>query len=120
MQPIFGPLASYLGQLPVFLVWLVAIIVAIVNWRRHPRVSLLTLIAFAMFFIAAFVGTALTSWLPLTLHERGLPGTQMGNVALILSFLRGLFDAAAWVLLVFAIFGWRRERPPTELPVSQA
>jgi hypothetical protein len=119
MQPFFQPLAGYLVQIPVFLVWLAAIILAVINWRRHPRISLLTLIAFGMFFVAALVGTALISWLPLALHERGLPGGQMGNVVLIANFLRGLFDAAAWVLLVAAIFGWRQAQPESSPPNSQ-
>lgn len=120
MQPFFQPLAGYLVQIPVFLVWLAAIILAVIHWRRHPRVSLITLIAFGMFFVAALVGTALISWLPLALHERGLPGSQMGNVVIIANFLRGLFDAVAWILLVAAIFGWRRAQPESPQSNPQA
>ncbi len=41
---------SLLMQVPVFLVWLVGLVLALVRWKRHPKVSLLTCIAFVMFF----------------------------------------------------------------------
>jgi len=40
-------------QAPIYLIWLAAIVLAAVTWRRHPRVSLLAIAGLALFFVRA-------------------------------------------------------------------
>ncbi len=51
---------QFLPQLPIYLVWLIGLLLALVNWRRHPRPSLLAFIAFVLFLVSAMTGTLLT------------------------------------------------------------
>lgn len=97
----------YLTQLPVYLVWIVGILLAIINWRRHPRAAQLTLAALFIFFMTSIGGTAISSWLPFTLHARGMAARQMGIVSAIINIIRALFNAFAFGILFAAIFGWR-------------
>jgi hypothetical protein len=53
--------ATLLPQIPVFLVWLVAIILALVFWKRHPTVSLLVVIALFVFLVLSAADTFFTS-----------------------------------------------------------
>ena len=99
----------YLTQLPVYLVWVVGIVLAIINWRRHPGAAQLTLAALFLFFITSIEGTAISSWLPLTLHARAMAARQMGIVSGIVSVIRAIFNALAFAILLVAIFGWREE-----------
>jgi|WetSurMetagenome_2_1015567.scaffolds.fasta_scaffold447987_2 hypothetical protein len=102
-------LAAMLVDLPEFLVWLTGIILAVVFWQRHPKASLLTLIAMIGFMTTAVVSTYLSLWLPLTLQERGMPTTQIGLVFAVYGIIRSLVSAIWWGLLVAAIFGRRGE-----------
>ena len=58
MSNIFFPvfLSSILPRIPLYLVWIAAIIIAIVNWQKNPKVSLLTLIAVAGLLVVNLVG----------------------------------------------------------------
>ena len=44
-----------LRRLPMFLVVLAGVIFLIVRWKRHPRVSLMTIIALALYLIEFIV-----------------------------------------------------------------
>jgi hypothetical protein len=104
-------ISAYLTQLPVYLVWVIGIGLAIVSWRRHPGAAQLTLAALFIFFMTSIGGTAISSWLPLTLHARGMAAQQMGIVSAIISVIRAIFNAFAFGILFAAIFGWRGESP---------
>ena len=101
-------LVTYLIQLPLLLVWLIGIILAGVYWRRNPAVSLLTIIAIGMLFLESLVATYLNLWLPVTLSQRGWGASQMGTVLALKGLVQSIANAAAWGLLIAAIFGWRR------------
>ncbi len=100
-------LASYLAQTPLFLVWLAGIILSLVSWRRHPKVSLLTFIAIAGLFIASLISTYLSSWLTLMLRDQGWSVRQMGSAFMAKDVLLSVAKANSWGFLLTAIFGWR-------------
>lgn len=103
----FVGLELCLLQSPVTLVWLGGIVLAIVSWRRHPRVSLLAAIAMGLLLVSSVVGNLANAWLPLGLHRQGRNLVAFGLAGSAISFLRSLFTAGVWVLLLAAIFGWR-------------
>jgi hypothetical protein len=100
-------LFSYLVQSPILLVWLAGFILAAVHWRKHPQVSLLTVIALAIFLIEALVDTYLNMWLPLMLSERGMAAMQIGQFFTAKGILTSIIGAVAWGLLIAAIFSGR-------------
>jgi hypothetical protein len=103
-------LAVYLVQIPLYLVWLVGIILSIVFWKKHPTVSLLTLIALAGLLILSIVGVYTSTWLPMTLHAQGLSTARIGIELGIISIASSILSTAFWILLVVALFGWRKGR----------
>ena len=105
---IFTMLGSLLLQSPILLVWLAGFILALVDWRRHPRRSLFTVIALAIFLIETLVDTYLNMWLPLLLSERNLEAAQISQLFLIKGMLTSIIGAVAWGLIVAAIFSGRR------------
>jgi hypothetical protein len=97
-------MANLLTRLPLVLVWLVMGILAVVRWDRHPRKSLLTLLAVVILFLQAVVGTFLNVRLPLLMSD-GAVGTS--RIALWLTLLNiggALVSAGAWGLLAAALF----------------
>jgi hypothetical protein len=91
-----GLIAAILTQAPVYLVWLVGIILALANWKKHPSVSLVALIGFVVLVLLA-LGTQI-----ITVHH-GVNWTQVG-----VAFLEALIRAGAWGLVLAAVFGWRK------------
>jgi hypothetical protein len=103
-------LAVYLVQLPLYLVWLAGIILSIVFWKKHPTVSLLSLIALVGLLIISIVGVYASTWLPIALRSQGMSTGRIGVELGIISIVSSLFSTAFWILLVIALFGWRNKR----------
>jgi hypothetical protein len=91
-----GLFVAILTQTPVYLVWLIGMVLALVGWKKHPAVSLVSLIAFVVLSLLALV-TQLT-----TAHH-GVNWTQTG-----IAFVEALVRAVAWGLVLAAVFGWRK------------
>ncbi len=108
MQSFFPNLGVYLIQLPIFIVWLIGLMLAIINLRRYPRVSLLTFLALIIFIILALVSPIISGWLPLLLHARfGAPFRQEAAIGALIGLIESAIRAIAWLLLFIAIFSWR-------------
>ncbi|HNT73600.1 MAG TPA: hypothetical protein PKH77_01135 [Anaerolineae bacterium] len=102
MPGIVAVLGNLLTRLPLILVWLVMGILAVVRWDRHPRKSLLTLLAVVILFLQAVVGTFLNIRLSLLMSTSGA-----SRIALWLTLLNiggALVSAGAWGLLAAALF----------------
>ena len=101
-------LGSLLLQSPILLVWLAGFILAAMYWRRHPRASLFTAIALAIFLVETLVDTYLNMWLPLQLSERGMGAVQISQIYMVKGIVTAIIGAVAWGLIVAAIFSGRR------------
>jgi hypothetical protein len=112
MENLTSILSVFIVDIPIVLVWLIGIILAIVFWNQHPRVSLLSLIALIGLMILTLVGTFLNVWLPMNLDKSGWTVTQMGIRLGIFGFISSLLSAGFWGLLLAAIFGWRKNNLP--------
>ena len=91
-----GLIAAILTQAPIYLVWLVGVILALANWKKHPSVSLAALIGFVILVLLAL-------FTQLTTVRHGVNWSQAG-----IAFLEALIRAGAWGLVLAAIFGWRK------------
>jgi hypothetical protein len=111
MSDLNSLLAVYIVDVPVVLVWLIGILLAIVFWKRHPRVSLLALIAFIGLLVLKLAGTYLNGWLPMNLDQSGWTVTQMGIRQGIFALISAVLSAGFWSLLLAAIFGGRKNLP---------
>lgn len=68
MEDITQLLRSLLTQLPSLLVLLACLVIAIVRWKRHPKVSLVAGLAFAFLILHGFGVSVIYIWLPRLLH----------------------------------------------------
>ena len=102
---------AYLFQLPVYVVWLVGIILSMTRWQRHPRASSAALAAFCLFFLESLVGTLLSYNLSRYLAQgRDLDGEHIALVLHMVWFGRTIVHAVLWGVVLVAIFGWRKGR----------
>jgi hypothetical protein len=95
-------LTMFLQRSPAFLVVLIGIIFALVRWNRHPKVSLLTLLALLLYIAKFVVFTGLYYSVPeLARHASYDLGTVLFGV---LDVLNDVAAAVVIVLLVVAAF----------------
>jgi hypothetical protein len=107
MERLIPVITSMAMLAPSLIVWLVGIGLALARWRRHPRVSLLSLIAFAVLIVATTTGRFLITWLPLTMQESGWTMAQIGSASVAISAATTMVNTLAWILVLCSIFGWR-------------
>ena len=98
---------SYVVQLPVLLVWLVGIVFALVRWPRHPRVSLAAMVAVLLALLASVGGDWLNVWVPMALQAWHMNLVVIRGVQAAMTGLLAVIQAAAWAVVLIAIFGWR-------------
>ncbi|MEJ2710449.1 MAG: hypothetical protein P8074_22750 [Anaerolineales bacterium] len=98
-------LSTYLIQIPVFLVWLVGLAIAVIRWRRHPRVSLLVTSGLLLFFLRALTVPLFRLWI----QQRAAETFQVGIQFSALNLGSALVGALAWVLILAAVFSQRRQ-----------
>lgn len=98
-------LTSYLYQIPLFLVWIIGGVVAIARWRRHPRPSLLLIIALSVFLMRGLT-------MPLVSFAVAHSGATMARIGLtqgIINLGSTLVAAVAWGFVLAAALGWRKQ-----------
>jgi hypothetical protein len=116
-------LESLLFLSPYLLVDLVAVILALAWRRRHPRASLLTLLAIGLSVSVAIGGSFALAWLPEYLlpdpWERSGGFQQRMALVGVIAMIRNVLGAVAYALLIAAVFcdrsgKSRLQGPPTD------
>ncbi len=110
MERVLPSLSVLLFQLPVYLTWLAGIVAAIITWKKHAKVSLLTVIALGLSLLHSVVGTFVSVWLPMSLLQRGVPSDRIGMLMGINGMVGTLLNLVVWVLILIAVFGWRKSQ----------
>jgi hypothetical protein len=70
---------NLLTQLPVIAVWIIGLILAFIFWRKHPKVSILTLVAILGFLIILIADTYLNFKISTLGSERGFTIAQISS-----------------------------------------
>jgi hypothetical protein len=91
--------------LPIWLVWVVGIVLAVVFWRKHPMPSLLALLALLLMLLQSVFGTLASIWV---LFQEQNTEAQRRMMQSALWGLRTLASAVSYGLLFAAVFGWRK------------
>lgn len=108
MEPLLATFTAYISQyFMLALVWIVAAILSLSRWRRHPRASRFTLIAVLILFAESLVNIFVGLYLPLILRDAD---RAIGNSTVyfgFLSLLSSVMQAVAWSFIIAAIFSQR-------------
>lgn len=108
----FYDLARSLGtQLVSFVTILICIVIALVRWKRHPKVSLLAALALILLILEAlffdFADFVLSRWLVFSV------GVPVDTYYLVAGLTASVTMAIAFALLLIAIFIDRKPRAAT-------
>jgi hypothetical protein len=92
---------AYLPQIPVFLVWGIALVLAAVFWRRNSRASACAFVAFGLLLLNALAAPLVSQSFGRLLRWLG---AMRQEAALIVGLVHASVDALAFGLLIVAIF----------------
>ncbi len=117
---ILTSLGFLLAEIPVLLVWTAGLVIAVVRWRQHPRVSLLTVIALILMLVNLLVGMLLNILIPTWLSAQGSDSSEIILFFTVKGFIQAVISAVAFGLLLAALFGWRKPAvQPVDLPAAE-
>ncbi len=92
---------------PMLLLSLGGIIFAIVRWKRHPRVSLMTVLALAIYMFERTLFAVFLYWLPNVIYKIIPSPAAVDNAYFVLFFFEDFVFALVIILLVGAAFTGR-------------
>lgn len=100
-------LTPFLYRLPLFILWFVGFVLAIIRWKRNGRASLFAVIGFFILSTSTFF---LTLFPPLVGELSKDYSETRVFVNFMLSSMRvfPFLDAIGWVFILFAIFSGRK------------
>lgn len=105
METILQTLAVLLPSLPLYLVWIVGIVLAVIYRRRDQRVAILAAVALLLFLALDIGDRVMTIAVPTLMQGRGFE-----TVSLLLTatnIVSTLVSAGAWIMVLVAIFAGR-------------
>ncbi|MQA85921.1 MAG: hypothetical protein GEV03_15170 [Streptosporangiales bacterium] len=112
MQEVIPFLSVLAGRVPPLVALAAGIVVAIVCRKRDPRVSTLGLIGFGVALISLLTGgaSAVTGLLlPRLVAQYGLSASTVGRVFTAAGVVTSLLAAAAWTLIILALFAGKTQ-----------
>ena len=101
-------LLAFLRRLPMLILSVVGILFAVVRWKRHPKVSLITMSAFGIYLIDFVAYTSIRYWLPNAIPAMRLSDIGYTRLLTVISVLDDFVFAVIIILLVTAAFTGRR------------
>lgn len=104
---------SLLQRSPLLLVIMAGIILSITRWKRHPKASLITLIALGLYVIKVFFFTALNYSIGSLRESMHWSSATLNNLFTVLHVVNDMGFAVVIVLLVAAAFANRQALPAT-------
>lgn len=105
---VFSILSSVAMQGPFLLIYIIGIIVAVVRWPQHPRVSLCTVISLGIMLVMLITGVLTNLWFMHVVQQEGhSSAARMGTIMATINWIRLPFSIAAWALLLTAVFTGR-------------
>src|ERR1043166_7226576 len=96
-------------QIPSIIAIIACLILAIVRWKRHPRVSLLLLIGLLLLLIHEFAFAVVYASVPdLIIKSANDRATLSHNVNIALALIYNFLEVVPFVLFLIAIFMGRK------------
>ena len=111
-------LEEFWPRIPLYLVWVIGLIIAWRRRRQHPRTSHITLLVLAGFFLYYLLGIFIGATLGVVAHNQNWPLEHIGAVRRGVQVIDHCIETFLWVLVLVAIFGERQQQPARRTEVA--
>ncbi len=98
----------YLFMIPVYLIWFIIFILAIVKFRSNTGVAVMTLIAIIIFAVSTVISIAWSLISP-SLYSSYDWSSSVKIISIVITVLRALLQTIGWGLIAGAIFSGRNK-----------
>lgn len=96
---------------PLLLVVLGGVVFAMVRWRRHPRISFLTVLGLILYLLKVFIFAGLSYSIPQVRESLHWSYAIANNLYIALNVLSDLAFSGILILLVATAFAQRQPAP---------
>jgi len=110
VQGILPNLAIYA---PIVLVLLVGFVLAIVTWKKHPKASLLTILAIPLFILNLLLSLVVPFFPQFLLYLNVRINFPLRSLAIVSNIVLSALSFIGWILILLAIF--LRRKPKAKL-----
>ncbi len=100
-------LTPFLYRLPLFILWFIGVVLAIIRWKRNGRASLFAVIGFFILSLSMFFATLF----PSLLTELSKDFSENRNLfQFVLTSMRffPFLDMIGWIFILLAMFSGRK------------
>lgn len=104
MEVIISVLTGLLTSVPLYLLWLVGIVLALVRMREHPNRYRLVAISLAIMLVVSVVITGFNLSIPFVMQQYARTFEEMSNTLMVVNIIGQIVTCVAWVLLLVALF----------------
>ncbi|MBC8159785.1 MAG: hypothetical protein H7Z42_01085 [Roseiflexaceae bacterium] len=91
-------------HLPFYIIWIIGIGIAAVNYRKQKQTALLAGSAFALMLVIALIQLSVSVFGQLSMLRGGVTAQQLGGLFAASNLIAIPFNIIAWGLLLFALF----------------
>ncbi len=106
----FSSLVSILlYRTPLFLLWFIGIVLAVLRFGRHPRVSISVILGLFILFVSMLITLTVPSLFNQIIREAS--GSRVASLLTFLLWLQRaplVLDFIGWLLILFGIFADRK------------
>jgi hypothetical protein len=96
-----------LFQIPILIVSTVAVVLALVRHKRHPRVSTFAIVGFGGYGLTSACFGTLLPLISVSLVRGGESATMVGATLAGVNAVSLLLSIVWWSCIIAAVFGWR-------------
>lgn len=93
-----------LGLLPLYIVWIVGMIFALIQRSDNPTRSNLLIAGFALFLLTGIAQASFNSILPAMMFQQDRNANEIGSTLAMANLVFVLINCSAWILILIAIF----------------
>ena len=97
-------LTSQIYTIPSFIIYMTGLVLALTRWNRHPKVSMFAAGGFALMLFSLLIYAGL---MYCQLNYRNGAPADFAQILGIVTFAGRGISAIAWIMLLFAVYGWR-------------
>jgi len=100
---------NFVVQLPFLMVYIAVLVLVIIRLKRYTQAATLAIVAMAVFILSSLLSMS-AGYLPALLQGSAQLAGPVSVVIGYASLITGIISAAGWILLIAAVFAFRK--PP--------
>lgn len=115
MEIVVSVLMVMSTSVPLYLLWLVGIVLALVRMREQPHHYRLVAISLAILLVVSVFGIGFSVIMPFMMREDARTFEEITNALVVVNIIGQIVNCIAWVLLLVALFARNTTTVHTEI-----